>query len=233
MLRPLIIGTAFVGITVGLLWLQPTSKSDRFVDTDAMADLPALDTEQDQDAVSRNAVSLTEEPLTIAPPAPAPQPVARLAATVETTEPLITLDNIRTVNITADNATPSVTIRGLEPLIASALSQGMNGAEIDILVKQAVQSGLLKVPAHMITPNGDADARAILATLTQQSAPVPKIERPLGNTYVVRPGDTLALIAQRYYGTTAALEDLYWANKDRLENPDALRVGQTLFLPQL
>jgi nucleoid-associated protein YgaU len=83
----------------------------------------------------------------------------------------------------------------------------------------------------MLKTNGDVDARAILATLVQ--TPAPKIVRPLGNTYIVRPGDTLALIAQRYYGTRDAVEDIYWANKDRLANPDALSVGQTLFLPQL
>jgi nucleoid-associated protein YgaU len=146
------------------------------------------------------------------------------------TQPILELKNIQAVNIATDAATKTAPIEGLEPLIATALSQGMSGAEIDILIAQAVQSGMINVPPHMLRGNGDVDTRAVLGTLV--NLPAPKIVRPLGNTYVVRPGDTLAVIAQRYYGTSDAIDDIYWANKDRLANPDALSVGQTLFLPK-
>ena len=53
----------------------------------------------------------------------------------------------------------------------------------------------------------------------------------VGNTYVVRPGDSLASIAVKYYGSTDAVNNIFWANKDRLNDPDQLRVGQTIFLP--
>jgi nucleoid-associated protein YgaU len=157
----------------------------------------------------------------------APIPVAQTPAPA----PLYELTNIQSVTLSQPEETIQQKIPGLEPIVATALAQGMNGAEIDILIAQAVQSGLIKVPPQMLNINGDVDTRAILTTLVQ--TPAPKIVRPLGNTYIVRPGDTLALIAQRYYGTRDAVEDIYWANKDRLANPDALSVGQTLFLPQL
>ncbi len=157
----------------------------------------------------------------------APIPVAQTPAPA----PLYELTNIQAVTLSQPEETIQQKIPGLEPIVATALAQGMNGGEIDILIAQAVQSGLIKVPPQMLKANGDVDTRAILATLVQ--TPAPKIVRPLGNTYIVRPGDTLVLIAQRYYGTRDAVEDIYWANKDRLANPDALSVGQTLFLPQL
>ena len=226
MLRTLIIAAFFLIVTVGLLLMQPSSNSDRFVDT-SFEDI-------DTDLVTRQDTAL--ETTVIAPEVPAQQlaivkPVAPAAP--QNAEPVLRLQNIQPVNITQDQDITPTKIRGLEPLIASALSQGMTGEEIDFLIVQAVQSGLIKVPAQMMRLDGSVDTRAVLATLVQIPSPAPKVERPLGNTYIVRPGDTLAIIAQRYYGTRDAVNDIYWAKKDRLPNPDALNIGQTLFLPQL
>jgi len=226
MLRTLIIAAFFLIVTVGLLLMQPSSNSDRFVDT-SVEDI-------DTDLVTRQDTAL--ETTVIVPEVSAQQvaivePVAPAAP--QAAEPVLRLQNIQPVNITQDQDIAPTKIRGLEPLIASALSQGMTGEEIDILIAQAVQSGLIKVPAQMMRLDGSVDTRAVLATLVQIPSPAPKVERPLGNTYIVRPGDTLAIIAQRYYGTRDAVNDIYWANKDRLPNPDALNIGQTLFLPQL
>ena len=73
---------------------------------------------------------------------------------------------------------------------------------------------------------------AMLATLVDTTTPVtPTLSRNIGNTYVVRPGDSLASIAVKYYGSTDAVNNIFWANKDRVTDPDQLRVGQTIFLP--
>jgi nucleoid-associated protein YgaU len=73
---------------------------------------------------------------------------------------------------------------------------------------------------------------AMLATLVDTTTPVtPTLSRNIGNTYVVRPGDSLASIAVKYYGSTDAVNNIFWANKDRLNDPDQLRVGQTIFPP--
>lgn len=215
MLRTFVMVGVFFMVTAGLLMIQPASKSDRFFEsaTPNVAD-------DDRTVTRDNQEILQTEVL-------APIPVAQTPAPA----PLYELTNIQAVTLSQPEETIQQKIPGLEPIVATALAQGMNGAEIDILIAQAVQSGLIKVPPQMLKTNGDVDTRAILATLVQ--TPAPKIVRPLGNTYIVRPGDTLALIAQRYYGTRDAVEDIYWANKDRLANPDALSVGQTLFLPQL
>jgi len=49
--------------------------------------------------------------------------------------------------------------------------------------------------------------------------------------YVVRRGDTLSAIAARIYGSSAEAGRIFEANRDRLDSPDDVRVGQTLRLP--
>ncbi len=50
-------------------------------------------------------------------------------------------------------------------------------------------------------------------------------------TYVVCPGDSLWAIAARYYGTGSSWEAIYAANRDAIQNPSLIRVGQVLLLP--
>ena len=50
-----------------------------------------------------------------------------------------------------------------------------------------------------------------------------------GTTYVVRKGDTLGVIAKRFYGRMGAYTLIVAAN--RIRNPDRLRIGQELVIP--
>ncbi len=52
-----------------------------------------------------------------------------------------------------------------------------------------------------------------------------------GQTYTVRSGDTLARISQRFYGTTRRYMDIYDANRDVLNSPTRIEVGQELRIP--
>lgn len=53
------------------------------------------------------------------------------------------------------------------------------------------------------------------------------------NTYVVRSGDTLSVIAQKMYGKASAWERIYDANRSAIGgNPDALKVGMKLTIPR-
>ncbi len=52
-----------------------------------------------------------------------------------------------------------------------------------------------------------------------------------GQTYVVRPGDTLAKISIKFYGTSRRYMDIYNANRDILSSPSSIAVGQTLQIP--
>ncbi len=50
-------------------------------------------------------------------------------------------------------------------------------------------------------------------------------------TYKVRTGDTLSGIAERFYGSPAAWERIYRANRQTLKSPHRLPVGTRLTLP--
>lgn len=50
--------------------------------------------------------------------------------------------------------------------------------------------------------------------------------------YVVRRGDTLSKISRIYYGTPNKWYKIYEANRDVLDNPDMLKPGSKLRIPQ-
>lgn len=51
-------------------------------------------------------------------------------------------------------------------------------------------------------------------------------------TYTVVTGDTLTRISTKVYGESVRWQEIFEANRDQLPNPNALRVGQTLRIPQ-
>lgn len=55
--------------------------------------------------------------------------------------------------------------------------------------------------------------------------------RPAVKVYTVGVGDTLSNISTKVYGTSARWNDIYEANKDVLNNPKNLKVGQALRMP--
>lgn len=71
-----------------------------------------------------------------------------------------------------------------------------------------------------------ADAADAAETPTAGLGPVTTEIRVLQPNYTVAPGDTVAIIARRHGTTVEAIASL-----NRLENRNALRVGQRLILP--
>ena len=51
--------------------------------------------------------------------------------------------------------------------------------------------------------------------------------------YEVKAGDTLGAIAQRFYGKASLYPKIFEANRDILNNPDLIKVGQKLKIPKL
>jgi LysM repeat protein len=89
----------------------------------------------------------------------------------------------------------------LQELVSVALTQGMTEQEIDQLIVQAVDHGTLIIPDTLRRSDGRPNTMAMLATLVDATTPTtPTLTRDVGNTYVVRPGDSLASIAVKYYG---------------------------------
>jgi LysM repeat protein len=55
--------------------------------------------------------------------------------------------------------------------------------------------------------------------------------QPATRTYTVRPGDTLSLIAARFYGNPADWPWLYHVNESKISNPNEIYVGEVLNVP--
>jgi len=53
-----------------------------------------------------------------------------------------------------------------------------------------------------------------------------------GQTYTVKSGDTLSKIAKEMLGDANAYMEIFNANKDQLHDPDKIKPGQVLTIPQ-
>jgi nucleoid-associated protein YgaU len=51
-------------------------------------------------------------------------------------------------------------------------------------------------------------------------------------TYTVRPGDNLSKISSQFYGDPNEYMRIFYANRDKLKDPDKIQVGQQLTIPQ-
>ena len=51
-------------------------------------------------------------------------------------------------------------------------------------------------------------------------------------SYTVQPGDTLSAIAKRFLGSANDYMEIFNANRDQLSDPDKIKPGQVLKIPQ-
>ncbi len=54
---------------------------------------------------------------------------------------------------------------------------------------------------------------------------------PKQQTYTVAAGDSLSKIAKQFYGNSNEYMKIFEANKDKLTDPNAIKVGQQLVIP--
>jgi nucleoid-associated protein YgaU len=52
-----------------------------------------------------------------------------------------------------------------------------------------------------------------------------------GQTYEVKPGDNLSKISKQFYGDPNEYMRIFYANADKLRDPDKIQVGQKLIIP--
>ncbi|HEX5070610.1 MAG TPA: LysM peptidoglycan-binding domain-containing protein [Vicinamibacterales bacterium] len=51
-------------------------------------------------------------------------------------------------------------------------------------------------------------------------------------TYTVKAGDTLSKISRQFYGDADEYMQIFYANRDKLKDPDKIQVGQVLTIPE-
>jgi nucleoid-associated protein YgaU len=72
----------------------------------------------------------------------------------------------------------------------------------------------------------------IRASGTSGTAPRADAGSQGATTYTVKAGDTLSKIAKELIGDSTAYMDVFNANRDQLSDPDKIRPGQVLKIPQ-
>jgi nucleoid-associated protein YgaU len=82
----------------------------------------------------------------------------------------------------------------------------------------------------IINPKHDDIAADI--TVDESLAPKPATPPPVPKTYTVQAGDTLSKISKQFYGDAGKYMKIFEANRDKLSNPDLIKVGQVLTIPE-
>lgn len=59
-----------------------------------------------------------------------------------------------------------------------------------------------------------------------------EVEPPTERYHMVAAGDTLGHISQKYYGKASAYMKIFEANRDILDDPNLIKVGQKLKIPE-
>jgi hypothetical protein len=93
--------------------------------------------------------------------------------------------------------------------------------EENIALRQALREAQER--CRLLEARGVGDVRIMAASA---GGPVRRHTR-----HVVRAGDTLSKISQKYYGTPARWKKIFEANQDDIPFPNALTVGQELSIP--
>jgi nucleoid-associated protein YgaU len=76
------------------------------------------------------------------------------------------------------------------------------------------------------------DCNDITADITVDSSlPQPEPASVFRHTYTVKPGDSLSKIAKHFYGDSNDYMRIFEANKDKLNDPNKIQIGQELVIP--
>ncbi len=144
---------------------------------------------------------------------------------------------------------------GLRDLFGKSFEDQVQEAMKEIASTTPGVSGLsAEVRGKVITLKGKADSRAaanlvmskidqavkadnIVNAIEVKKAPAPQAApapapAAAERIYEVVSGDTLGAISKKYYGKASAYMKIFEANKDILDNPDLIKVGQKLRIPE-
>jgi len=96
----------------------------------------------------------------------------------------------------------------------------------DRVVNGAVRAGVtLRIPPKpVLLGERPAPASAEAAT------PAPERKKP-AREYTIKPGDTLGELSQRFLGTVRRQDEIVEMNRDVIDDPDVLPVGETIKIP--
>lgn len=94
-------------------------------------------------------------------------------------------------------------------------------------VKNRVWDQIKLVDTTFSDLTADIDAPAAAAAAASSGGPSSS-----ARTYTVQPGDSLSKISKQFYGDASKYMKIFEANKDKLSDPDKVRAGMDLVIPQ-
>jgi nucleoid-associated protein YgaU len=143
---------------------------------------------------------------------------------------------------------------GLFDIFGKSFDDQVNEAINNIATTTPGVSGLhAEVRDKVITLRGHADSReaanlvmqkidqavkadnivnAIEVAKAAEPEAAPAADVAAERVYEVQAGDTLSEIALKYYGKASDYMKIFEANRDTLDNPDLIKVGQKLKIPE-
>jgi nucleoid-associated protein YgaU len=82
-------------------------------------------------------------------------------------------------------------------------------------------------------PSWPTEVVADIKAVGTGSAPAQQpTQKPTHTTYTVKSGDTLSKIAREHLGDANAYMDIFNANRDQLSDPNLIKPGQVLKIPE-
>jgi LysM repeat protein len=94
---------------------------------------------------------------------------------------------------------------------------------------QAATQVTAMLTAAIAVPEAGLPLEQLLSAVRQAERHAPGAGQPA--KYTVRPGDSLSVIAARFYHKTSAWPVLYYANRSQVRSADVLAAGQVLRIP--
>lgn len=112
---------------------------------------------------------------------------------------------------------------------AAPAHPGTGAAGLADVAAAPASTAVAAAPAATATTPKAPTATKTTVAAAPQAAPTGKHSKPV--KYTVKPGDTLASIAQQVYQSDAYWPALYWANHAQIQSADTITAGQVLSVP--
>jgi LysM repeat protein len=84
----------------------------------------------------------------------------------------------------------------------------------------------------LVNPSQDDITAEINVDVTRAAAAAVGGGQSQGETYTVKAGDNLSKISKQQYGDANEYMRIFYANRDKLNDPDKIQVGQQLTIPK-
>jgi LysM repeat protein len=107
----------------------------------------------------------------------------------------------------------------------------LQGAAPSEDIKNEIWNQIKAVDASYSDLTCDLTVDPSLAPPQAQAAAAAANAASATRTYKVQPGDTLSKISKEFYGDANKYQRIFEANRDKLDSPDKIRVGQDLVIP--